>query len=151
MKKKKYQPHELIFGTHVEIDQFQSWAQNVSADALFINAYYDIHKFGQIKLYVTSGVGIVNVKTSDLDWKLTSKERNINDVDAEGLNKRQFAWQLGTGVNYTVNDKIDLNLVSYRYSNLGKVHLKENESLDSPALKTKLAVHSMSTGITFKF
>jgi len=80
------------------------------------------------------------------------KQENTDDKDdiyAKGTNKKQFAWQLGTGVNYTVNDKIDLNLVSYRYGNLGKTVTKADSK--NPVLKAKLAVHSISTGITFKF
>jgi opacity protein-like surface antigen len=132
-----------------EIVQY-NYNQKVSANALFISAYYDINKFDKIKPYVAAGVGVANVKSGNINILAKQEDKeDINDVYAEGINKKQFAWQLGTGVNYVVNDKIDLNLVNYRYSNLGKAVTKADG--EDPELKTKLAVHSISTGITFKF
>lgn len=130
-----------------------TYTQKVTANALFVSAYYDINKFGQIKPYVGAGIGIANVKSGDMFEAIS---REPNQVNQEGKSKFQFACRLGTGVNYIVNDKIDLNLVNYRYSNLGKAHLKEyiddkDAGANIVAAKTKLAVHSVSTGITFKF
>jgi opacity protein-like surface antigen len=137
--KYKFEDNDLV--TH---------SQKVSADALFASAYYDISKFDKIKPYVAAGVGIANVKAGDFT---TSNSAETN-IDYKKQSKKQFAWQLGTGVNYIVNDKIDLNLVNYRYSNLGKsvaTATSEDQSDAGDTATVKLKVHSISTGITFKF
>lgn len=149
----KYKSVLQISGEYAEGQEIlMNYHQKVTANALFASAYYDINKFGQIKPYIGAGVGISKVKSGNMFSK--DNQEGEQTVALEGKSKSQFAWQLGTGVNYVVNDKIDLNLVNYRYSNLGKVHLKENNTDPDnqiPALNTKLAVHSISTGITFKF
>lgn len=134
----------------IEDNDLVTHSQKISADALFTSAYYDINKFGQIKPYVAAGVGIANVKASDF----TTSNPDETNIDYKKQSKMQFAWQLGTGVNYVVNDKIDLNLVNYRYSNLGKsVATTTSEDVEDAGdtASVKLKVHSISTGITFKF
>ena len=126
--------------------------QKVKAEALFISAYYDINKFGKIRPYVAAGVGVAKVKAGDLNYKI--KQENIPNRAAgilPGLCKKQFAWQIGVGVNYTVNDKVDISIINYRYNKLGKARFININEQDEPIINTKLAVHSITTGIIFKF
>jgi len=126
--------------------------QKVKAEALFISAYYDINKFGKVKPYVTVGVGLAKVKAGDINYQI-NQENSSNRVVGilPGLCKKQFAWQIGTGMNYTVNDKVNISIINYRYNKLGKAKFRNLNEKNAPIISTKLVVHSITTGIIFKF
>ena len=79
------------------------------------NLYYDIDTGTKFTPYIGGGVGYARVKSKakvygstpygDINMSSTSHDNN-------------FAWQLGFGVSYAVNDKWDIDL-GYRYSDYG--------------------------------
>ena len=106
-----------------EVKDEGRYEQKVKARSLFVNSYYDINKFNQIKPYIGVGLGIAKVSGNDITF--TPKH-------------------VSAGVNYVLNNKLDQNLVNYRYSNLGKLITKKHHDEDSgeisPPLKTNLSV-----------
>jgi opacity protein-like surface antigen len=129
--------------------EIYTYTQKTSLDSLFINTYFDINKFGNIKPYITAGIGVARVKVGTI---IAASNRS-NDIApyADGRNNDQFAWNLGAGINYEINDHIEFNVINYKYNNFGKIKTKEGNANDEPALTTKLAIHSVNTGIIFKF
>ena len=133
------------------------WSTKQSANAAFVSAFYDIkfNKLKNITPFIGAGIGISQNKSGDMNIKTQKFDKDGKLIDGPetvlaSSSKKviNFAWHVNTGVNYTVNDKIDLNLVNYKYANLGKAKTLENEN---GILTNKLRVHSVSTGITFKF
>ena len=131
--------------------------QKNAAHAVFASTYYDIKNivtgFEKVTPYVGVGVGVSQTKagnvydtTADSNGKF-NKPSNDNK-QADGLNKTQFAWHVGGGMNYAIDNNIELNVINYKYNNLGKLHIKDEENTIT---KMKLAVHTVSTGLTFKF
>ena len=134
------------------------WSTKQSANVAFVSAFYDIkfNKLKNITPFIGAGIGISqnksgNMNVVDKTYGNNGQLTNESAVKTECASKKtnSFAWHVSTGVNYVVNDKIDLNLVNYKYANLGKAKTMQNGNGD--ILTNKLRVHSVSTGITFKF
>lgn len=73
--------------------------------AFLLNAYYDFKNSSDFTPFVTAGVGgyHLRIKSSRFNFGRPSRD---NDLD--------FAWQVGAGVNYRMNDRISFDL-KYRY------------------------------------
>jgi opacity protein-like surface antigen len=134
------------------------WSTKQSANVAFVSAFYDIkfNKLKNITPFIGAGIGISQNKSGDMNTvnKTYANNDQLTDesaVEIENASKKtnSFAWHVSAGVNYVVNDKIDLNLVNYKYANLGKAKTMQDKNGD--ILTNKLRVHSVSTGITFKF
>jgi len=65
------------------------------------NGYYDFLNNSQFTPYVSAGIGLTNVKVSS------------SDLEADN-DDTVFAYQVGVGIGYAVNDKVTLE-VKYRY------------------------------------
>lgn len=75
-------------------------------------ASYPIHHMFDV--YAMGGIGI--------SWNKTDSIEN-----AKGRTKTNFAWQVGAGVDYDINECWSLDL-GYRFSDLGQARVKGNES-----------------------
>ena len=136
--------------THVDLKEKNT------IHAMFASAYYDVNHFGQIKPYVGAGVGVAHVQSKENNLQEFYKAQEGKQAltkTGEGTfegsaSKTQFAWQVGAGVNYALSNKVELNLVNYRYTDLGKSVVMEGSIHDNP---TKIRVHSISAGLTYKF
>ena len=155
MKYKSVKPDGVSDEGHVKT---QNLSTEQNANAVFLSTFYDIkvNKLKNITPYVGAGIGLSRNKSGNMDF--VEKVFNANnemvetsEIVTENASKKtnSFAWHICTGVNYVVNDKIDLNLVNYKYANLGKAKTMQDENGD--ILTNKLRVHSINTGITFKF
>lgn len=124
--------------------------------AMFASAYYDVNHFGQIKPYVGAGVGVAHVQSKENNLQEVymvqggeeALTKTAEDTFKGSVSKTQFAWQVGAGVNYALNNKVELNLVNYRYTDLGKSAVMEGSIHDN---SIKIRVHSISAGLTYKF
>ena len=128
--------------------------QIISANAIFANLYFDTSKFGEFKPYVNIGLGVSRNKAGDLEVKEEGKDANgnsfkIEDVHASGTAKSKFAWNVGAGLSYEVNKKLTLDLISYKYYDLGKISTGPDS--DGDYLKVRLKIHGINTGIRLKF
>lgn len=96
-----------------------------------LNAYYDIYTDSDFTPYIGAGLGYANIK---LEHKLNQDSYSNSD--------NKFAWTLGTGVGYKVNNHIDLQL-GYQYLQTGAVKY-------SP-FKVKASTHDISAGVNYYF
>ena len=72
-----------------------------------VNAWFDVQVRHNLAVYGGGGVGAAGYKLS------------VNDTIVEGAGSTaDLAWQLGVGVIYQVNDRIELDF-GYRYTDLG--------------------------------
>ena len=122
------------------------YKQKISSNAFFANFYYDFNQFNKFVPYVNMGLGlsknksgILYVKHKDV-WKTANKSETRN----------QFAWNVGIGIAYKLNNKICLDLINYKYNDLGKFSTKEDIAKDRMVI-SKLKVHGISTGIRMQF
>ena len=123
--------------------------QKISSNSLFANFYYDVNKFEKFKPYLSIGVGVSQNKSGNFNRKaIDNGEIEDNHTLYQKSSKKQFAWNVGAGISYEVNNKVTLDLVNYKYYDLGKTSTKPDEVGDS--MKSKLKVHSITTGIRIK-
>jgi len=112
-----------------------------------INSYYDIVERANFIPYLMAGAGLAHNKAGN--FVLSSAETALKDE------QNSFAWQVGAGVKYKINNRTFLDL-GYKYVNLGKV--KTSDVLWEPTItktpqnviKGKLKAHEVSLGMIFK-
>lgn len=96
-----------------------------------LNVYYDIDTGTKFTPYFGGGIGYSRMKVED------------NTIDySKSFN--QFAWQIGGGVSYAVNDKASVDF-GYRYVDYGKITLGRNnykENLWEGSEKDSLDMYS---------
>ena len=97
-----------------------SYSSKISSLISTINAYYDFESIANnITPYMMGGVGLSRNKIDDIDIFANNNlyfRRYSN-------NSYNFAWKLGAGAAYKINDKVSIDL-GYRFSSLGKVSTK---------------------------
>jgi opacity protein-like surface antigen len=75
--------------------------------SVLFNGYYDIDTDSQFTPFVSAGLGFAKIDLNDFN-AVGSGSPDTNDDDTV------FAYQLGAGVGYAVNEKISID-IKYRY------------------------------------
>jgi opacity protein-like surface antigen len=135
----------------VEIDNVADhyYRQKVNATAAFANVYYDVRKFEKFVPYANIGVGYSRNKARNMELHFVQANKTADATVYQGKSKDRFAWNVGAGISYEVNKRFVLDLISYKYYELGKFSTKRDEVGD--VLKDKLKIHSITTGIKINF
>ncbi len=81
----------------------------LDSQSIFLNAYYDIDTGTKFTPYIGGGIGYAKNEVS-----LSSSGLNISKDDTN------FAWQLGAGVAYAVNDNVSVDF-GYRYTDMDEI------------------------------
>lgn len=100
-----YQENDLdnvnVFGFDVDL------SGDTSSTALLFNGYYDFNNASAFTPFIGGGIGVANVEINDINIP-GSGLPNFGDDDTV------FAYQVGAGVAYAINENIDID-VKYRY------------------------------------
>lgn len=120
------------------------------------NAYYDILTTNNFTPYLTLGAGLARNTVKETETinatggiKYTSFKRDMPAQHASiTTSKNNFAYKLGAGVKYSINQSFDVDL-RYQYVDLGKI--KVNETKISRQEKGKLSSSEFIVGVTYKF
>ena len=75
-----------------------------------INTYYDFDTGSAFTPYIGGGIGYAKTKFSATHW----------EIGTETSSHTNFAWQIGGGIAYAVNDNVSID-VGYRYVDYGKI------------------------------
>ena len=126
------------------------YKQKVRSNTLFANIYYDFNQFNKFTSYVNMGLGLSKNKSGALYLKHKKIVGDSWEIANKSEVRNQFAWNIGIGISYELNNKVNLDLINYRYNNLGKFSTKEDRSKDRMIIKN-LKIHSISTGIRIQF
>ena len=123
-----------------------TYSQKISSTSAFINGYYDIKEMNGFMPYITAGVGFSKNKAGDFS---TNVKNVTPEIDPKGKTQTEFGWNAGVGIAYNLNERITLDLLNYKYYDLGKVSTENDVA--GEASVGKLKVHSINTGIRIKF
>ena len=104
----------------LEFTRFQPTSSYVTIDgrqtkyktqihSYMINAYYDFNTDSAFTPYIGGGIGYATTKLSDTRARTGAKSNSHTN----------FAWQIGGGIAYAVNDNVSID-VGYRYVDYGK-------------------------------
>ncbi len=128
---KLYQDLDSNYESHTIDDDVYSSEATLKNKSFMLNVYYDIDTGTKFTPYFGGGIGYSRMKVED------------NTIDySKSFN--QFAWQIGGGVSYAVNDKASVDF-GYRYVDYGKITLGRNnykENLWEGSEKDSLDMYS---------
>ena len=127
----------LYHGNQTFRHQDHNWINTyeVSSHSLLFNAFYDIATDTAFTPYVGGGLGLANV---NVDFN----SANTGLVPTKS-NKWNFAWDIGGGVAWSLNENLALDL-GYRYMDLGR---GENGNLAAGASAIDLTAHEFGLGL----
>ena len=103
----------------------------IESQSSMINGYYDIDTGSKLTPYVGAGIGYAKIK-----GKLSVLGESYSADD------NNFAWQVGAGVGYALNDKVSLD-AGYRYVDYG--------DFTEEGLKWESSAHELYVGARYAF
>jgi len=97
---------------------------NVDIDAwtFMVNGYIEPFRFGAFKPYAGGGVGLAVVQSRNASLHFRGAFADLSLPDQTETN---FAWQLGAGVAYELNERVTLDL-GYRHLDAGQITVGSN-------------------------
>ena len=133
---------------------------SLSSTNSMVNVYYDIIEYSGITPYITLGAGFSRTKIdtlglADKTTEIGSSTGKLIDVDSlsyKGASKTNFAWSVGAGGLYKINQKISLDF-GYKYKDLGKVteSISFQEANLPKEYTAKLRSHNVTLGVMYNF
>lgn len=151
----EFKYENILKGTNVNTGAHvmnEYYTQEVSANAVFANFYFDINSSRKFIPYVNAGLGISINKAGDFMLEVrdgiddSGKPFEIPpNTIGKGNTKSRFAWNVGAGLSYKINRKVTLDLINYKYYQLGKI--SAGPDVGGDYVETKLKIHSVSAGI----
>lgn len=91
----------------------------VKSWSMMVTGYYDIVEINKFTPYILLGVGIAKNTTESIGKSDPEKNYHVLNHAWEKGTKINFAWKVGAGVKYKINDSFDVG-VNYQYVDLGK-------------------------------
>ncbi len=107
----------------------------VETESVMLNAYYDIDTGSKFTPYIGAGIGYAKVKAS-------MKGEDSTYAYSAKVDDNNFAWQLGAGVGYAVNENVTVD-AGYRYVDYGD--FTEDE------VKVDTSAHELYVGARYAF
>ncbi len=108
----------------------------VETQALLLNAYYQFDVEAKLKPYISAGIGGAKIKGS---------------VESESVSKNSFAWQIGLGTSYEINQNVAVD-GGYRYVSYGQLDKTSNTDLGYPEKDTvESKAHELYLGLRYNF
>lgn len=112
---------------------------DVTTTTFLANAYYDFFNGSKWTPFLTAGLGMAKVEVNDM--------MILGDSASWSEDDTVFAWQVGAGVSYAVNQNFDLEL-KYRFQmtdNLELADYNDRLTVDGPS------THNIYLGARFMF
>ncbi len=141
-----------------EINEYGSYTNDaknqIKLNTLMVNAYYDFKNESSFTPYVSVGLGYasINQKTtlSDSYINASNPAYNYSESYSRSHTSNNFAWSVGAGVKYAMNDNFDLDF-SYRYLDAGKASVSYSDEWSNLESKVKVKTNDLMLGVTYKF
>ncbi len=97
-------------------------SQELKTQTLMAQIFYDFKNNTSLTPYVFAGVGVAYHKAE------ASAQQILGPFRYKGSNdSTEFAWNIGVGTSYEVNDRIAIDFM-YRYLSLGEVEWENNRT-----------------------
>jgi opacity protein-like surface antigen len=133
-------------------------ARTVISYVGMLNLYYDLNKFDNFKPYLTVGLGMSRNKTkhanaqvsADLPSGVTMTGQSTQAKGVNGASKNNFAWKLGFGTRYDVNNSLAFDF-RYQFQYLGKFKTAVVPDSNNAYAQGTLMVSEILVGIVHKF
>ena len=117
---------------------------------LLFNAYYDFNTNTALTPYVGAGLGVARLKGT-MNWV---EELDDGCSVGSGKSRTNFAWQIGAGIAYNLNQNVAADL-GYRYIDYGKLSKSSSEEYDWGGItisnKIESKAHEIMLGLRYTF
>lgn len=121
-----------------------------NASTLLANFYWDFHNSTAFTPYVMAGAGLAFIN-AEYEHNVSRKGAMVGDTHgdlgstsySEHKNYTNFAWALGAGCAYNVNENFAIDL-GYRYLNLGTVETDGSHSGSFATARTPLTKNPLN-------
>lgn len=130
-------------------------SQGIRSTAAMLNFYYDIKLSEAFSPYLQIGAGIARNKAKTLSKIVSDAGGPYLTSTYPGKVSHDFAWQVGAGIVFKINDTVNLDL-GYKHINLGKVKTKVGSEASllgtvttQPAAGMRLKGHEVTAGLRF--
>lgn len=123
--------------------------QKVSSSAIFGNIYTDIANKDGFGCYFGAGLGVAYHAAGDVLFTLNDEDGSEEILQHKGQKKADLAWNIGAGLSYQLNQTTVLDLLNYKYYDLGTFSIHPDADGDKPRPRVKM--HSLLTGIRMSF
>jgi len=104
-------------------DNLFNASQELKTQTLMAQIFYDFKNNTSLTPYVFAGAGVAHHKaeaSAQLTFAPYYSYKGSND-------STEFAWDIGVGISYAVNDRIDIDFM-YRYLSMGEVEWENNRT-----------------------
>lgn len=124
---------------------------DITLNTFMINTYYDFKNQTNFTPYVSVGLGLASIKHK-AHYSFSEVNSGGSDYDAFSKSKTNsnFAWSLGLGSQYAINDNLSLDL-SYRFLDAGKSDVSYNDDGDTLKSKVKVRSNDIMFGVLYRF
>lgn len=106
---------------------------DVAMFSFLTNVYLDFVNKTALTPYITAGIGFSSVEVNDFE---------VARLEIGDSNDSAFAYQVGAGISYAINEKFILDL-KYRYHDIAE--------LDFDGIKIDFANHDAYVGLSYYF
>ena len=131
------------------------------------NVWYDVDTGSDWVPFVGGGVGLMRVDYGNVEYDGNALAQTIADVQARAAGQPSqplppgfvpalsttdtvFAWHIGAGVGYRLNDNIILQ-AGYRLQAAGAAEFEGRNSFGSAHSETDMRVHFLEIGLRYRF
>lgn len=137
-----------------------------TADQLggFANLWYNIELGADWLPFVGGGLGFVRIDQSGLDYDSNRLVQEITDRLTQGQGPQYppgfvpeistvdnvFAWHLGVGLGYRLNDKVILQ-AGYRFQAASDLGFDGSNQFGTVDVETAMRIHFLEIGVRYRF
>lgn len=125
----------------------------VKLTTLMANVYYDFYNDSDFTPYVSAGIGYGKVKhTTKTSLEEVNHTNGARSTEYWSMSKNanKFAWSLGVGVQYALNNDVSLDL-GYKFIDAGTVKSSRSDEFGTDSSRVKVRSHDISLGFTYNF
>ena len=130
----------------------------------FANLWYDFEFGGDWLPFVGGGLGFIRIDQSRLDYDSNRLVQEIADRLTQGQGPQYppgfvpeistvdnvFAWHLGAGLGYRLNDNVILQ-AGYRFQAASELGFDGSNAFGTVDVETAMRIHFLEIGIRYRF
>ncbi|MGG4610086.1 outer membrane protein [Providencia sp. Me31A] len=124
---------------------------DITLNTFMINTYYDFKNETNFTPYVSVGLGLASIKhKTQYSFSEVNSDGSEYDAHSKSKTNSNFAWSLGLGSQYAINDNLSLDL-SYRFLDAGKSEVSYHADGDNMKSKVKVRSNDIMFGVVYRF
>ncbi|MCL2591578.1 MAG: outer membrane beta-barrel protein [Betaproteobacteria bacterium] len=136
------------------LDRVTTIRQKLQTQTLFVNGYFDFRNATAFTPYVGGGLGLAFIKVrGSYGWAdfYGGNPGLSHSVSLRSKSTTNFAWNIGAGAAYAINDNISLDL-GYRFASLGGAKTEWADNFHDVRIKSKdVYMHQVTLGLRVAF